>query len=342
MAPAGTRIHKVIITGTGRAGTTFLVRLLTELGLDTGYTRDTWREAYNSHCQAGLEHDLADPKSPYIVKNPGLCLELAVILAQGRIVIDHALVPVRDLESAARSRIRVGGGGGAVPGGMVHTDDPSQQKGALAEAFHGLIHTLAVYDIPHTLLHFPRFAQEPDYALAKLRFLLGDLSRERFHAAFARVAEPALIHDFSQDRGVGATDPSLARAYYTQKRSRRRLRLRRRLGQLAAASVITALLLLIHWPNRVNAFTNSSRRFGLGHLRPVPNAVAPRPSVYLPELESVQPANPAPAFATTLFTVDPAPAFIPLAASPSGSSRPFVWQLSGVGQVDRRAGKKLM
>ena len=28
--------HKVIITGTGRVGTTFLVHLLTELGLDTG------------------------------------------------------------------------------------------------------------------------------------------------------------------------------------------------------------------------------------------------------------------------------------------------------------------
>ena len=65
--------HKVIITGTGRAGTTFLVRLLTELGLDTGYTRDNWQKDYFAHCNAGLEHELNDPKAPYIVKNPGLC-----------------------------------------------------------------------------------------------------------------------------------------------------------------------------------------------------------------------------------------------------------------------------
>ena len=31
---------KVIITGTGRAGTTLLVQVLTDLGLDTGYTSD--------------------------------------------------------------------------------------------------------------------------------------------------------------------------------------------------------------------------------------------------------------------------------------------------------------
>ena len=30
-------IHKVIITGTGRAGTTFLMQLLTAIGLDTGF-----------------------------------------------------------------------------------------------------------------------------------------------------------------------------------------------------------------------------------------------------------------------------------------------------------------
>ena len=62
--------HKVIITGTGRAGTTFLVRLLTELGLDTGYTRRNWSRDYFTHCDAGLEHDLAGPDAPYIVKNP--------------------------------------------------------------------------------------------------------------------------------------------------------------------------------------------------------------------------------------------------------------------------------
>ena len=48
-------VHKVIITGTGRAGTTFLVQLLTEMGLDTGYTRASLARDYFEHCSAGLE-----------------------------------------------------------------------------------------------------------------------------------------------------------------------------------------------------------------------------------------------------------------------------------------------
>src|SRR6516164_482379 len=38
--PDDARRHHTIISGTGRAGTTFLVKLLTNLGLDTGYQKN--------------------------------------------------------------------------------------------------------------------------------------------------------------------------------------------------------------------------------------------------------------------------------------------------------------
>lgn len=199
--------HKVIITGTGRAGTTFLVRLLTELGLDTGYTRENWARHYFRHCEAGLEHDLAEPDTPYIVKNPALCETLESILADGRVVIDHAFIPLRELEAAALSRIRIGGADQSVPGGLLKTSNPGQQKAVLAEMFHQLVHTLVAHDIPHTFLLFPRFVRDADYAYARLRWLLGDIPLETFRAAFTRVADPALIHDFSRPEnrlaGVG-------------------------------------------------------------------------------------------------------------------------------------------
>ena len=34
--------HKVYISGTGRCGTTFLVIILSYLGLNTGYTKETF------------------------------------------------------------------------------------------------------------------------------------------------------------------------------------------------------------------------------------------------------------------------------------------------------------
>ena len=83
----GKAVHKLIITGTGRAGTTFLVRLLGELGLDTGYHPPDWQKNFYAHSQAGLERDLTDPRGPYVVKNPALCTELPALIVPGDILL---------------------------------------------------------------------------------------------------------------------------------------------------------------------------------------------------------------------------------------------------------------
>ena len=230
--------HKVIITGTGRAGTTFLVRLLTELGLDTGYTRRNWPRDYFTHCDAGLEHDLAGPDAPYIVKNPALCDTLESILAEGRIVIDHAFIPIRELDAVAFSRIRVGGAAESVPGGLLKNSSPGLQKAVLAEMFHQLIHTLVGHDIPHTFLLFPRFACDANYAYARLRSILGHIPIETFREVFVRVSNPALIHDFSR---LEAREAGVGEKQYRQQRQRRR-RIRHRIRwAIASAAALTLL-----------------------------------------------------------------------------------------------------
>jgi hypothetical protein len=196
MQEAATRAHKVIITGTGRSGTTFLVRLLTELGLDTGINAVNWDKKYFENCHAGLEHNLLDASTPYIVKNPSLCETLPQILETGRFVIDHAFIPIRALDAAAASRIDVGGANGSIPGGLWKTADPSQQKAVLAENFHTLIHTLVQNDIPMTFIEFPRLVNDSAYTFAKLEPLLGGVGWMQFRAAFYRIADPSLVHDF--------------------------------------------------------------------------------------------------------------------------------------------------
>ncbi|HTQ32174.1 MAG TPA: hypothetical protein VMI53_13265 [Opitutaceae bacterium] len=250
-------VHKVVITGTGRAGTTFLVRLLTELGLDTGYTRRNWSRDYFAHCEAGLEHDLAKPGAPYIVKNPALCETLESILAEGRVVIDHAYIPIRELDAAAASRVRIGGANGNVPGGLLKTSDPSMQKAVLAEMFHRLVFTLVAHEIPHTFLLFPRFARNADYAYARLKFLLDGVSPETFRDAFARVADPGLIHDFSrpENRPVGLG----AEPYFQMQRRKRRARHTVRWTLAGAAACLMGFyparhkLLSWHFPAAVSA-----------------------------------------------------------------------------------------
>jgi hypothetical protein len=63
--------HHCAISGTGRAGTSFLVQLLTYLELDTGFTEDTL--ILDKNARAGLELDILSRNAPYIVKKPWLC-----------------------------------------------------------------------------------------------------------------------------------------------------------------------------------------------------------------------------------------------------------------------------
>lgn len=223
---------KIIITGTGRAGTTFLVRLLTELGLDTGFTPANWREHFHAHCAAGLEKDLEAPSAPRIVKDPDLCERLPAIVAEGRVTIAHALVPVRELAAATASRIRVGAD---APGGLVGTDAAERQRAVLAERFHRLVEALVQHEIPHTFLAFPRFARDARYCYERIRFLLGAVTFEEFELVFSRVADPALIHDFKRP----ATDIGMpARAFAAERQRRRRARRMRRALALAAGLAI--------------------------------------------------------------------------------------------------------
>ena len=61
----------LVIAGTGRAGTSFLVRYLTELGLDTTLTRKGDAADWDTEANAGLEDLVVAGKSlPYVVKSP--------------------------------------------------------------------------------------------------------------------------------------------------------------------------------------------------------------------------------------------------------------------------------
>lgn len=191
--------HHTIISGTGRAGTTFLVQLLTELGLDTGFP--------NAHAQiypnanAGMELDIRDPNAPYIIKSPWLCDYLDEVLEGGEVVVDHAIIPMRDLYSAAQSRRNVTSQADPslvnTPGGLWHTKEPGNQETILALQLYELAHTLAKHDVPLVLLLFPRFITDPDYLYQRIRFVLGDINYDTFLKAFQVISQPELVHDFT-------------------------------------------------------------------------------------------------------------------------------------------------
>ena len=195
----------VIISGTGRAGTTLLVQYFTRLGLDTGFSLEQAASDVDPIASAGLEFsDLSVEALPYIVKSPWLCETLSEVLNKNSVRIKAAIVPIRELEKAALSRVRVteeatrqGFNGAEHPGGLWGTANPEEQQSALARRFFDLIFTLTEYQVPIYFLSFPRFARDTDYLYSVLEPFLSEhgVTAEQSAAALVEVARAELIHE---------------------------------------------------------------------------------------------------------------------------------------------------
>ena len=176
-----------------------MVQLFTAIGMDTGYSSPY--EDLHENCNAGMERHLHQPDAPYIVKSPAMCDYLKRILDSGEVVVDHAIVPMREIYAAAESRRDVerrtpSDFPGGVSGGLWPLTAPEAQETVLAEKFYNLMYVLTCHDVPHTLLHFPLMIRDPEYLFCKLRGVLPKGSRREFLDAHRTLARPEIIHDF--------------------------------------------------------------------------------------------------------------------------------------------------
>lgn len=187
-------LGKVVIAGTGRAGTTLLVQVLSDLGLDTGFDP---LAPIDPRVNAGLERSLVGPDVPRIVKSPHLSRTLGALLDEGEVRVDHVIIPMRALDVAAASRVRNTKYGSDLHtwGGLLGTNRATRQPDALALMLADLLFTIARHDLDHTLLLFPRFVTDSAYLHEKLSFLAPEISADRWQAALSGRAKPELIHE---------------------------------------------------------------------------------------------------------------------------------------------------
>ena len=201
----GTPSSHIVITGTGRAGTTFLVQLLTNLGLDTGFTRQNM--ALFENARAGLEHNLRDKNAPYIVKDPWFCDYAEDVLKRDDIQIEHVFVPMRDLHAAAESRRYVVKSipsktslrPSQIPGGLWHTDNEDEQESILLQQIYKLALALSSTSIPVTLLHYPKIIKDRSYLYEKLKPILGELDNRQFSSVFEETIRTDWVHSFNEN-----------------------------------------------------------------------------------------------------------------------------------------------
>lgn len=221
--PDGSRYgNHIIISGTGRAGTTFLVQYLTAIGFDTGYSIDEAIAKVDPISSAGLERGLTEGDLPYVLKSPWFAEYLESALASGRLKVACAIIPVRDLQGAAQSRRRVyreARAQGFDPlshrGSLWKTRDPSGQENVLTLLFYKLVESLVRHDVPIRLLTFPGFIESHHLLYGPLESLLTShgISKSASLRAHRELARPDLIHDF----GPSPSTPHGAEAAHKQR-----------------------------------------------------------------------------------------------------------------------------
>jgi hypothetical protein len=207
----------VVITGTGRTGTTFLVELLTHLGVETGFKSHEIAVLKDEISNGGLEFDIRHDSPPYVVKSPWFCDYAEEVMSRDDIVVEHVFVPLRDLHAAAESRRFVTRANvSRLPvlerfkrwikppsfvGGMWHTRSfkNGRQEEALVRQMYKLLLALSSASVPITFLHYPRLVKDCPYLFAKLRPVLGDMPYHEFRTVFERTVRPDLVHSFNEN-----------------------------------------------------------------------------------------------------------------------------------------------
>tara|TARA_R110000803_G_scaffold140852_1_gene207378 strand:- start:204 stop:791 length:588 start_codon:yes stop_codon:yes gene_type:complete len=154
---------KILITGTGRSGTTIIVKLLSLLGLDTGYqslSDEQIEKHINQSSRGGLEQYLNNlgTKYPLIVKAPQFWSQIPNL--KHRYNVKAVFVPIRDLKESAKSREKHG----TAPGGLWGANNATEQEIYNTNLIYQIAIDCAEADIPLIYISFSKFMSDPAYA----------------------------------------------------------------------------------------------------------------------------------------------------------------------------------
>ncbi len=187
---------KIIITGSGKCGTTFFMELLTELGFYTGY--EPGKVGDGEWKVAGKGAKLKG--QPRILKKPYFCKNTVLLDTRDRWDwhIEHVYILLRKYDDVANNRVNRE----RVKSGLFPIEDEEEIR--KDEKWRGwrkrassnigdLMFQLVSEDIPYTFLMFPRIITDPEYLWSNCK-ILQTLDYETFRAGFDKVADLDKVH----------------------------------------------------------------------------------------------------------------------------------------------------
>jgi hypothetical protein len=177
-------MEKILITGTGRSGTTFLIKLFSFLNFDTGYGLENYKSHIRDNCNSGMERPYTD--NHYILKSPDFMKNIEDLVKDDKIIIKNVIIPVRDLKISSKSRVRHGNNAG----GLWNANDELSQISFYQKIISNYIFISTKYDLKTIFIDFDRMIDDPKYLFNKLKDILDekDIDFETFNNNYYSIA----------------------------------------------------------------------------------------------------------------------------------------------------------
>ena len=158
---------KILISGTGRCGTTFLIKLFTFLGFNTGFNKNNYDNYIFTNCNSGMEKNYNETN--YILKNPNFIEKIDDIIMDN-IKIKYMIIPIRDYIESAQSRLNHGNDNG----GLWQATNIENQVEFYNKIMANYLYSMVKYDINTIFLDFNMMISNSMYLYNKLKIILDE------------------------------------------------------------------------------------------------------------------------------------------------------------------------
>lgn len=188
---------KIVITGTGRCGTSFLMHLLTNMDVNTGYTPEeaTYEMQRIDELNAGLEHGIhcARIDNSQVIKNPDFMrVEVLTRLLELH-EVDRFIIPMRDSLAVSNSRAFMSKSTPDAYGGLWFAKTVEEQVNFNYNLVYNFLHFMALNDIPITFINFNSMMSSPTYLYDKLKPIFKFKNRKKFFDTYLELINPEYV-----------------------------------------------------------------------------------------------------------------------------------------------------
>ena len=178
-------MEKILISGTGRCGTTFLIIIFSFLEFDTGFTKENYHNfIYTKTNNTGMEshHTIKH----YIIKSPHYLEFIKEVIRD--VKIKMFIIPVRDYNLAAESRVK---NKEYRNGGLWNAKNKEEQVLFYHKIISEYVLLMAKHEIPTLFLDFDKMVSDKVYLFNKLNVILSEknISIEKFASVYDNASE---------------------------------------------------------------------------------------------------------------------------------------------------------